>query len=221
MQNAVPPELAAASHASVEGYCMLPHGHVRLRQHHVGDHQLLRPLRPGHGSQHNQPCAASLADQAGCGQQPEQQQQEQPVMAAAPMLHCLAYVLAFKTNDNDGNKDPGLASSAGCRNQPGVLVDPKNFDGVAGRAHSTESCLLVHALLASPSRSASTPSALRSSSTPFASSRCLPFLRSISESSLSSKKRSFLTTVRESKAVQNELGTGWIYDDNKLAWSMT
>ncbi|KAK4931598.1 Protein argonaute [Elasticomyces elasticus] len=59
-----------------------------------------------------------------------QQQQEQPVMVAALMLHCLASVPAFMTGGNDGNKDPELASSAGSRDPPGVLVDPKNFDGV-------------------------------------------------------------------------------------------
>ncbi|KAK5690597.1 Protein argonaute [Elasticomyces elasticus] len=164
-----------------------------------------------------------LVADPGCGQQPEQQQQEQPVMAAVPILHCLTSVLAFK---NNGNDDPELASSAGSYNRAGVLVDPKNFDGVArwspfAAPALRESCLLVHALSASPSRSASTPSVSRSSSTPFASRRCLPFLRSVSESSLPSKKRSFMTTVRESKAVQNELGKGWIYDDNKLAWSIT
>ncbi|KAK5675278.1 Protein argonaute [Elasticomyces elasticus] len=73
-----------------------------------------------------------LASDPNTSNRPEWQQQEQPVMAGVPMLHCLASVLAFMTGGNDGNKDPEMASSSGSRNPPGVLVDPKNFDGVAG-----------------------------------------------------------------------------------------
>ncbi|KAK3643731.1 hypothetical protein LTR56_010036 [Elasticomyces elasticus] len=143
-------------------------------------------------------------------------------MVAALMLHCLASVPAFMTGGNDGNKDPELASSAGSRDPPGVLVDPKNFDGVFGWSPFAapalvESYLLAHAPPTSLSRP---PQHLRRQDRP----QHLPRQEDafhLCHLSRSPHRRLDDQGLAISKAVQKELDKGWIYDGNKLAWSMT
>ncbi|KAK5734619.1 Protein argonaute [Elasticomyces elasticus] len=122
----------------------------------------------------------------------------------------------------DGNKDPETSSS-GTRNPATsrVLVDPKNFDlGVAGW---------------STVRGTSAPGVMPARPNPSSLGQPVKIglntfrLKKMPSSSVyqydiivgdGAEKRGLMTRVWASKAVQKELGHGWIYDGNKLAWSM-
>ncbi|TKA80235.1 hypothetical protein B0A55_04157 [Friedmanniomyces simplex] len=120
----------------------------------------------------------------------------------------------------DGNRDPDAPSTQRNPATSRILVDPKNFDlGVAGW-----STVRGYGVPSMPPRPA--PSTLGS---PIKVGLNTFRVKKVPEESVyqydviigdGTEKRGLMNKVWQSKAVRTALGQGWIYDGNKLAWSM-
>ncbi|KAK3109735.1 Protein argonaute, partial [Teratosphaeriaceae sp. CCFEE 6253] len=140
----------------------------------------------------------------------------------APLRTASNSGLWSKHQGMDGNKDPDTPSG-GSRNPSTakVIVDPRNFDLGVGGWSIARSYEISTALPPRPAPS-NLGQAIKVGLNTFRVKKVPsnPVYQCDVMIGSGTEKRGLMKKVWESKAVRKTLGQGWIYDGNKLAWSM-